>query len=200
VRASEPANDTPPDEIAPEPDPSEGKSPQAARSGYREGEALIKQGRYQEGIQALSKVIETYPRFPRAYSARGNAYLHLNLVPEAFADYNDLVRMNPKNAQALAQRGICHARLHDEDAALADFNKALEMRPGIPGALNGRGLVYLHRKQFQKAIQDFTEAIQASPQFFFAYANRAQAEEAAGNHRAAQADLAKAKELGFVPK
>jgi lipoprotein NlpI len=90
--------------------------------------------------------------------------------------------------------------LRDENAALADFNQALEMRPDIPGALNGRGLIFLHRKQYQKAIQDFTNAIQVSPEFSFAYANRAHAEEAMGHKFAAEADLKKAKTLGLVVK
>jgi Flp pilus assembly protein TadD len=194
----EAANDTAPGVGLPsEPDPGEGKVGQPARAAYRRGEELVKTNRHNEAIQEFSRALELNPNFLRAYFARGLAYLHQNRAADAFADFNELVTRQPKNAAALAQRGICHARLHDDEAALADFNKALAMRRDLPGALNGRGLVYFRRKQYPKAIREFTDAIEVSPSFGFAYLNRAHAEEAAGNQKAAQEDIQKAKALGL---
>ena len=196
----DPGVDTPPETTPSEPDPSEGGIAQPARAAFRKGEELIRNNQFPAAIREFTKAIDANPGFLRAYMARGNAYLHQNRPADAFADFSELLRRNPKNAMAIAQRGICHARLHDDDAALADFNRALEMRADIPSALNGRGLVEIHRKEYNKAIDDFTKAIQFSPKFGFAYLNRAQAEQAAGNLKAAQADRDKAMELGFPPK
>ncbi len=192
----ESSNDSPPGASTPsDPDPGETKIGQPARAAYRRGEEMVKSNRYSEAIQEFNRALDRNPNFLRAYFARGLAYLHQNQPSEAFSDFNELVRRQPGNAMAVAQRGICHARLHDEEAAMADYNQALGMRSDLPGALNGRGLVYLHRKQYPKAIQDFTSAIQFSPNYGWAYLNRAHAEQAAGNQKAAQEDLKKAKDL-----
>jgi tetratricopeptide (TPR) repeat protein len=60
-----------------------------------------------------------------------------------------------------------------------------------------RGTAYANLNQLQKAIGDYTEAIRLDPDFAIAYQGRGKAYRAIGNLRAANADLKKAKQLGF---
>ena len=62
-----------------------------------------------------------------------------------------------------------------------------------------QGNVHVEQGQYDKAITDFTEAIRINPDLAEAYYNRGVAHRKLGNDVKADADFAKAKELGYDP-
>jgi len=61
------------------------------------------------------------------------------------------------------------------------------------------GTSWSGKKEYDKAIADYDEAIRLKPDFAAAYYNRGYAYTKKGDKVKAEADLAKAKELGFKP-
>ena len=64
-------------------------------------------------------------------------------------------------------------------------------------AYYNRGTAYALLRKFKQAIQDFNKAIELNPNYAAAYNNRAYCYQELGDKAKAQADFAKAKELGY---
>lgn len=75
--------------------------------------------------------------------------------------------------------------------------EALELKPNWEYPYNNRGNAYLGLKQYERAIQDYDKAIQLNPNYVNAIYWRGKCDEALGDEVKAQADFAKAKELGY---
>ena len=85
------------------------------------------------------------------------------------------------------------------DAAIKDYSEAIKLKPDYHWAWINRGLVYHKKGDYDAAIKDHSEAIKLEPENYKAWALRGYAYEEIGNTVKAQADLKKAKELGFNP-
>ena len=94
-------------------------------------------------------------------------------------------------------KGVRFTNREDWATAITHFNEAIRLDPDFPEAYNNRGIA--HRDQDDKAIADFTEAIRLRPDYANAYSNRSRAYGAKGDKAKAEADFAKAKELGYKP-
>ena len=64
-------------------------------------------------------------------------------------------------------------------------------------AYNNRALAYMLLGNFKQAIADATKAIQINPKYVPAYQLRGKIYQKLGDEAKAQADFAKAKELGY---
>ena len=65
---------------------------------------------------------------------------------------------------------------------------------------NNRGVDYDGQGEWDKAIADYNMAIELEPQLAVAYSNRGFVFEELGDNKNAEADFAKAKELGYEPE
>lgn len=135
-----------------------------------------------------------------AVSVVGNGRAHdcymqaqFNLDPHGIAICTDALKSDvlPQvdRASTFINRAILRARASDTDGAMADFAAALAI-----GANDGE--VYLNRsatliglKRYDEALKDADQAVQLHPaRIEVAYYNRAMANEALGNVRAAYDD------------
>jgi len=82
------------------------------------------------------------------------------------------------------------------EEALAEYDAAIAASPGNAPAFNNRGGIYGRLGEIQLAIEDFDEAIRLDSQYALAYFNRGLAYNAIGDTVRANADLARAAELG----
>jgi len=84
------------------------------------------------------------------------------------------------------------------DRALADSNTALKLNPNNAIAYYARGNTYNYGKSdYDRAIADYTQAIRINPSYAVAYNNRGLSYQAKGDTVRANADFAKARELGY---
>ena len=97
------------------------------------------------------------------------------LYQEAVDDYTEAIKLKPKHASSYHNRGFAKYQLGRSHADNDDNTAA--------------------HQYYQGAIDDYTEAIKINPEYLSAYSNRGRAKAALGQHEAAEADLAKAKEL-----
>ncbi len=87
---------------------------------------------HQQAMADFDKAIEADPKNPKAYYARGFAYLTSSKdMKKAILDFNKAIELDPQYAQAYLMRGRAHEALGDKDQAKADREKALELEPGI---------------------------------------------------------------------
>jgi tetratricopeptide (TPR) repeat protein len=95
------------------------------------------------------------------------------------------------------------------DLAINDYTTSIELYPksadpfGVQGLdchYGGRGFAYYCMDEHDLAIADFTEAIRLNPHAGKAYHYRGVVYREKNEHAKAEADFAKAKELGYEPE
>ena len=104
--------------------------------------------------------------------------------------FDEAVQLNSNNAGAYFGRGTIYDDLKQYERAIADYNKALELNPSLAEAYNNRGYAYTDLGQYDAAIK-------IEPNYGYAYWHRGKCHEAKGDRSKAQADFAKARELGY---
>ena len=99
-------------------------------------------------------------------------------------------------AATFVNRGILRARREDAEGALADYNRGLAMDDSLAEGYIDRGAAMIALRRYDDAVADIDKGIGLGtnrPQI--AYYDRAIADEALGNIRAAYEDYKKATEI-----
>jgi tetratricopeptide (TPR) repeat protein len=132
-----------------------------------------------------------------AYFNRGIAYQQKGIYDNAMADYAEAIRHNPNLAGAYANRGMAYKRKGDYDRAIADYTQAIRLDPNDALTYSSRGNMYRDKCAYDQAIADYTQVIRLNPNNAYAYYDRGVAYQRKGNNASAEADIARAKELGY---
>ncbi len=173
--------------------------PHDYRGYYGRGNAYADLQQYEAAISDFTRAVELNPNFANAYNNRGVAYRHLKQYEQAISDYNRAIEINPNDAYAYNNRGVAYNYLKQYEQAISDYNRAIELNPNNANAYYNRGLIYKNNlNDYQKAVADFTKYIQLNPNDKYAYSNRAKCYQALGENEKANADFAKARELGYI--
>src|SRR5262249_53002610 len=99
------------------------------RSGTEAGGDRIQEQEVECAISDYSNAIESNPRNPTPYFARGTAHLEAFDFDSAIADFTRAIEIEPNDASAYTNRGSAHYEKGEFDHAIADLNKALELNP-----------------------------------------------------------------------
>jgi tetratricopeptide (TPR) repeat protein len=116
------------------------------------------EGRYDEAIRDLDRVLLTEPRADHYYN-RGFAHFSKSDVDLALADWNSALALDPRDARTYRQRGSAYFSKGDYNRAIADFDRAIALEPAEPRAYYNRGLVFKARGEVARAAADFTAAV-----------------------------------------
>jgi len=129
--------------------PSVKNSPaEQAAQLVQQGDALVKQGNYDEAIKEYTAAIELDPTLASAYLGRGQAYYFNGRSLMALSDYSEAIALDPQNAAAYYSRGWSQLANNAWDGAVSDFTKALELEPDQARAYNGRGWGYVNKAKW----------------------------------------------------
>ena len=178
---------------------------------------LYNQGNYQEAFKYFNMAIKMDPYMAEAYESRGDAYLKFGEISQsdsagistyskAIDDYNQAVSLNRTNATtyykkiavAYCKRGVVHSDNKNYDAARNDLNKSLEFDPTYAPAYFKRGFIYGEIiKNYHVAIVNYYGAIYFDPNNAEYYTWRGKCYQALRQTEKANADFAKAKQLGY---
>lgn len=118
---------TPKPTPTPTPTPLLGQESEEWIEYFNQGNALYREGRYDEAIAKYTKAIELNPREAVIYVNRGSAYIKLDQYDLALADLNKSIELDPTNALAYAKRGFVYYKKGFIDLATADFQKVIQL-------------------------------------------------------------------------
>lgn len=147
------------------------------------------------GMSDLGKAIELKPDYAEAYFERGLKYDLANNSAAALADYNKALQLNPRFLEAYRSRAVLYLLAGKGEAAISDYTKIVELKPDGESYYM-RGNSYLELGQDAKAVVDLSKSIQLDPKYYWAYMQRAKAYRHRNQYKLAQADEAKAAQIG----
>ena len=112
--------------------------------------------------------------------------------------YTRQIQRNPYDAEAYYWRGTSYYKLEQYDRAIADLNKAIQINPNFVDPYLRLGLAYMELAQYDMAMFNFTKAIGINPNIDASvYKIRGNCYKELGFYSKAQADFARARELGY---
>lgn len=155
---------------------------------------------FDAAISDLSKAIELNPDYAAAYNDRGTVYQELGNYAQALADYDKGVQLDPNEAAGYVNRGMMYFVTSKFNEALADAEKALQLRDNFAEAYALRAGAYLELGgvEAERILDDLNRAIELNPNMTFAYYCRAIFWKVIGDEARSQADLNRARELGYA--
>ena len=149
-------------------------------------------------IEDYNNALELNPKYVQAYINRGHAKNVLGDTEGAIEDFSNAIRVNPEEGTAYFSRGGTKSKIGDYVGAIEDYSNAIKHN-SEPAKLYyiyyTRGNAKLKLDNYEGAITDYDDAIRLHPKHAKTYKNRGKAKQALGQHQAADADFAKAKEL-----
>ena len=107
--------------------------------------------------------------------------------------------LKPNDAKAYNNRGRAYHHLKCYEQAIDDYNKALQLME-LPVIYNNRGQAYYYLKNYKQAFADLNKSIElgiSGKNLGEAFYYLGLCYKATGDNEKAQADFAKAKQLGY---
>ncbi len=109
---------------------------------------------YGESIVHFSHVLENDAHNITAYLSRGAAYLKLNLLDQAWADFDRAIAIVPDHARAFHMRGLVEEKRGEYGRALSDFDRAIELDPEYGAAYYSRATLHTNMENSEEAQAD----------------------------------------------
>lgn len=81
------------------------EQPNSIQSWWEKGDALFVQGKYDEAVGCMDKVLEIDPNDATALANKGEALLYLGKYDEAIQSLDKAIKINPKNTDAWGTKG-----------------------------------------------------------------------------------------------
>ena len=135
----------------------------------------MQSGNAQLAVAACTTIIEKGSRnrseMANALLFRGNAYLSLNSLDLAIADYARVLQLRPNDVNAFHATGQAYNAKGDYDRAIANYDKAIALAPNAIYSFTGRSFAYNSKGDYDRSIADCEKAIQLKrdlPDSYFA--------------------------------
>jgi tetratricopeptide (TPR) repeat protein len=173
-----------------------------AQDSYDQGMAAFEKEEYDLAIACFTEVIRLDPKIDKIHYFRGLAYFNKGEYDKAIADYDEAIHLDPSVDLLYYDRGVAYLDKGECDKAIADFSEAIRLAPKEAkwASYSARAKAYFNKSEYDRAIADCTEAIRLNQEYAEAYYNRGVTYEKKGDQAKAEADFAKAKELGYEPE
>jgi tetratricopeptide (TPR) repeat protein len=163
------------------------------------GESRLSKKDYDGAIAEFSEAIRLQPDCVNAYYFRGLAWYDKRDYDRAIKDLDQAIRLQPNDAVAYSMRGAAWREKRDYDRAIKDGDQAIRLQPDSAVGYHLRGVAWYDKQDYDRAMKDFDEAIRLNPNNAKAYVWRGRTKRDAGDTKGAEADLARARQLGWEP-
>lgn len=152
--------------------------PQSHEAKMKLGQALVSQGKVEEGLEQFDSVVESKSNWPEPRRLRAAAWLELKEYDRAIDDYTALIRISSGTEFDLAEAYSLRAKAYYEkgkalpppgnegefDLALRDLDLAINQKPDDPEFFFFRGTIKdKGKKDLDGAVEDYNEAIRLDP-------------------------------------
>lgn len=168
----------------------------SAETWINKGDALYKQGKYDEAIQAYDEAIRLNPQALTAWNGKGRTLQTLHKYDEAINSYDKAISLDPKNYYAWINKGGSFYDWGKYQDALVYYEKAIELDPSNAWAWNAKGAALVNLGKYDEANIAYDQAVKLDPKYALAWNNKGNALKKLGRTTEADAAFAKAKELG----
>jgi len=157
---------------------------------------------YDLAIDDFTEVIQMLPECSRelAYTWRSYVYIRMGEYNLADADFYELIRLYPYDSLSLFYRyGLFYANKGKYDRAITIFSEAIQLGLDESIFYYERGWAYFYKGDYDLTIADINELLRLQPGNEWLYYYRSEVYRFKGDLVKAEADLARAKELGYEP-
>jgi tetratricopeptide (TPR) repeat protein len=117
------------------------------------------EGRYDDALLDLNRVIRLEPSNSSAYRERGVVQSLMKRHADAVEDYTAALRINSLDAEALVYRGNAFVELKNELRAIEDYSRALDIDDSKADTFYRRGKAYFAQEDWEAVIPDMRQAI-----------------------------------------
>ncbi|KMP10487.1 hypothetical protein UR09_06090 [Candidatus Nitromaritima sp. SCGC AAA799-A02] len=126
---------------------SSAHSQEKAEEWFLKGNALSREGRFEEAVDAYKRSIETKPSATVAHFNLGLAYKNLNRMEEAAAAFERTVELEPGNLDARYSLGNVYNHLERWEDAIAQLNLVVHQRRDDAEAHGNLGWAYYNYRK-----------------------------------------------------
>ena len=121
------------------------------------------QGRFDECIKYLHKVLELKPNFPEAHHNLGTALKEKGELEAAVNAYSKAIELCPNDPDTHYNLGNVLEEQGDLNAAIGSYNSALQLKPNFPEAHLNIGNALQDQGDLSAAIASYNSALQLKP-------------------------------------
>lgn len=161
---------------------------------FDEGLTFFQEEKYQEAIEAFTRVISINPSIARAFNNRALAYNQTEQFSLAFQDFHQAIALEPQDSNTFFNRGISYYKSKQYQLAIEDFDSVLAIHADIECCLL-KGVAQVKLAFYSEAIECFNQALLIDENEPRAYLNRGATYGHLGEIELAQQDFERAKQL-----
>jgi len=127
---------------------------------------------FQAAADHYSAALNSDATYIEAHNGRGQAYLNLRQIPQAYEDFDRAIKGGLSSPKLYLNRGKCHVMLSRPAEAMPDLQKSIELEPKEPEVWYLKGVANEKLNQLDAAIADYARAIELRPNYVEALTNR----------------------------
>ncbi len=136
-----------------------------AREAHRNlGEALTREGRWEEALAAFRIAVELAPQDPREHSNIGAALIMLDRLDEAEEPLRHALALDPRSVYALQNLAAAEVRWKRYGEALDLYRRLAEVEPDNPSAHHGAGTALYYLGRLEEALESLERALALDPE------------------------------------
>lgn len=140
------------------------KDPSIAIAYGNRGNALVREGRYREGVDDVHRLLRLHPENARAYYNLGNAYSGMEWYDSAISSYDTALKLGFRTTSLYYNHGNALYQVGRTDEAMERYRFAASMAPGDHRTWYSMGVVELEsRRNPAAAASLFDTALRSSP-------------------------------------
>ena len=133
--------------------------------------ALYTAGQYQEAINQIKILNQSYPNTPFLFNLIGACYKSLGQLEGSAKMFETAVNLKPDYAEAHKNLGITLKDLGQLDAAVGSLSKAIAIDPSYVDAHYNLAITFKDLNQLDAAVKSYQKVIEINPNFAQAYNN-----------------------------
>lgn len=151
----------------------------------RRSTMLRQQGKYDEALADINRLLARNPADSYALNAKGNVFFAQKKYQEALEVYNTGLALMPSDVSLLANRGTTFYYLRQVDNALADFKRVESIQPSYSGLYQKMTVVYNAKGDLQNVVKYARLEAQANPSNHANFGDLGRALQQLGRHQEA---------------
>ena len=98
---------------------------------FEAGTHALSQGRWDDAVDAFTRIIDRDPAFAEGWNKRATAYYLKGEYTKSLADCDEVMKRNPYHYGALSGYGMIYVQLDQPGKALEYFDRALAINPNM---------------------------------------------------------------------